>query len=414
MNGSSRNAASGATTGASIPNGRTILLIAALVWFGTAADSRAESKVELGGIVNVVGQNDDGLLYLNTVNTNDSNFDRLRARLFIEGGPDRTKVFLQFLMSDSSRDPVRFFGGYIMHRAIDSKEVYLQAGKIPSQIGIWAPKTYADKNSLVSVPLAYFYKSTMASRQMPVDLDQLLSKRGQGQTGVAYTDSTGAIRGIPYSTSPIVYDNCWDYGFFLKAASHKLEFAVGSTLGAPGVAVAGKNSNDRVSLQGRIGYAFTPAFKVYLSGGRGAYLSRDVAPYLPAGKSYNDYAKTTLAASAEISFARSLLFGEVFYNHFETPLRADGLANWSYYLQARQTLFPGWYVAGRFEEIRYQRVDGPDGSVPWDDDVRRIEAGFGYHWSRDVLVKLVGQVTDAGRGFSSDTFFPALQVSLVF
>ena len=66
-----------------------------------------------------------------------------------------------------------------------------------------------------------------------------------------------------------------------------------------------------------------------------------------------------------------------------------------------------------FEEV--QGTTGP--ARPWDDDVRRIEAGVGYRFARKVIGKLVYQATTldpgpAGESRTSDLV--AAQMSLGF
>jgi hypothetical protein len=103
-------------------------------------------------------------------------------------------VYLQFLVSPESYNAYRFYGGYLMHRVFEQRNVFLEAGLIPVHDGIWASQTYSNKNPLVGLPMTYYWKSTLASTMMPVDLDQMLVARGEGQTRVTYSDSNG-VRG---------------------------------------------------------------------------------------------------------------------------------------------------------------------------------------------------------------------------
>jgi len=386
--------------------------IIAIMLVATVNDLRADGTTAIRGLVDFVGQGQDDLRFLNTVNTADSNFDPLRARLFIDGARDNTQVHIQFLLSQMSRSQTRLFGAYLLHRIFDDREIYAEVGLVPGHVGIWAANTYSDKNPLISVPLAYFWKSNLHSRQMPTDIDQMLAARGQGQTGIAYADSNG-LRGTPYGTATVLYDNCWNYGAFSLGAVGNFEFAAGITYGTPGVPVASTDTNDNFALNGKVGYVVAPGWKAWVSGSTGAYLADDVIAYLPEGKTPNDYRQTLLGVSSDWKWQNLHAMGEVFFNHFDTPLRDDGLSSRSFYVQGAYTLYTGWELAARYDEIRYERIAGSGEEISWDRDVARIETGVVYRISRDLRLKAVVQATDIGTGYG-DNVIPAGQLTFSF
>lgn len=379
-----------------------------------AADARAQGNIRVSGIAEIVAQSDDSRLYLNRNNLGDSNFDPLRARLFIEGGTDRTQIYLQTLFSQESAAPFRLYGAYLLHRVFESADIYLEAGLVPVHDGIWAPETYSDQNPLIAVPMAYYWKSDLHSRQLPVDIDQLVSARGQGQHGFVYADSTGQVRGKPFHSAPIVYDACWNYGAFTLGSFRRLEWALGVTVGSPSDPVSSTDTNENLSLHGRLGYAITPGLKVYASAAHGAYLSEDVAPYLPADKSVNDYKQTVLVGSASWNWGYFSFMGEAFFNHYTTPIRSDGLSNIALWGQVVWKFRPGWYMAARYDGLHFEEVETSAGPQTWDNNVRRIEAGVGYHISRELLAKAVLQHTDEGNGWANDNLIKAFQLSFSF
>lgn len=384
-----------------------------LALVGFAVEAWADGTIQVRGLVDLVGTNLGDERYLNTVNTNDSNFDALRSRLFVEGQRSHTSVYLQFLISPESVNQFRFFGGYLMHRLFDNRNVFLEAGLIPLQDGIWASHTYSNRNPLVGIPMAQYWKSTMSATMMPSSLDDLLAKRGQGQTGFVYEDSSG-VRGTPHPGAPIVYDNCWNYGAYGLGTLGHVEFALGVTVGAPAASVQGSDTNDNLAVHAKVGYAFTPGLKLWVSGARGAYLDRVVAPYLPAGKTVNDYYQNLLMVSGEWEWQHLHVMGEAYFNHFDTPVRRDGLDNTAYWLQGVYTPLPGWDVALRYDLLGFATVtDGSGRSVTWDENYTRWEGGVGYHASRDLLLKGVLQAT---RGADDDGWdlIPAVQVSFTF
>lgn len=384
----------------------------ALALIGVAVDSLAQSTIQVRGLVDIVGTSQTSDRYLNTVNTGDSNFDALRSRIFIEGARGQTSVYLQFLVSPESYETFRFFGGYLMQRVFEDRNVFLEAGLIPLHDGIWASHTYSNKNPMVGIPLAQYWKSALSAHMMPVDLDQLLSKRGQGQDGgFVYADSSG-VRGRPYASAPIVYDNCWNYGAFSLGTIGRFEYAAGVTLGAPAASVSGEDTNENLTWHAKVGYAFMPGLKLWLSGARGAYLSRDVQPYLPAGKTVNDYYQNLLVASGEWQWSRLTMMGEVYFNKFDTPVREAGLRNESFYVQAVYSVVAGVDAVARYDRLTFEEVASSTGQImSWDENIQRWEGGLDYHVTRDLQVKGIVQAT---QGDADWELVPAVQASFSF
>jgi hypothetical protein len=250
-----------------------------------------------------------------------SNFDVLRSRLFLEGGTERTRAYVQALFTDAGFAPFLLYGAYVQHRIFEDRELYLEAGKIPVHMGTWAPRTYSNRNPLVGIPLAYYYRSTLPFKMMPLDLDDLLSRRGHGQQGTRYTNPDGSPRGASWGMTPLLYDNCWDYGAYFLGSSHRFDGALGVTFGPPGAPAMGPETNGSVALNAKVGWAPTPGLALHVSFARGAYLTYEVAPYLPAGRTVEDYAQTLWVGSVDWGYGHAAIVGEVFASHFETRTR---------------------------------------------------------------------------------------------
>jgi len=395
--------------------GRRIALaaIGVLIVLAVAVNAMAEGAVQVRGLIDIVGSDDREYREFNTYNTHDSNFDGLRARLFVEGNRGATSVYLQFLVSPESYNEYRFYGGYVMQKLFSDRNVFLEAGLIPVLDGVWASHTYSNKNPLIGIPMSQYWSTSLSAHSVPVDLDQLLSMRGQALYGVAYRDSTGAVRGKSYAGSPVLYDNCWNYGAYTLGTLGRVEFAAGVTLGTASASVQGSDTNENLAVHGKVGYAFTPGLRMWLSATRGAYFDRVVEPYLPAGKSANDYFQNLVGVSADWKVWQLWLMGEYWWNHWDTPVRANGLDNQAYYLQAVYAFLPGWDAAVRYDAMRFNKVANSAGvDVTWDAPVDRWEGGINYHVSRELVIKGVAQFTRI-----DDTdweLIPAVQASFAF
>lgn len=151
---------------------------------------------------------------------------------------------------------------------------------------------------------------------------------------------------------------------------------------------------------------------LHAAAARGPYLSSDVDPYVPLGATADDYAQTLWIASLEWDDGHLELKSEGFLNHCETPLRRDGLGSYSYYTTLKYKFLPGWFGALRYDTLLFEEIEVDGKSVPWDDNVQRVEFGLGYHMTHELLVKTVGQISDAGSGWRN--LLPAMQFSYRF
>ena len=104
--------------------------------------------------------------------------------------------------------------------------------------------------------------------------------------------------------------------------------------------------------------------------------------------------------------------GEYFYNHYDTPIRADGLSNQSFYVQSVYSVAPGWDLCLRYDQLRFAKVEDSAGNnMTWDENVTRVETGIDYHVSRDLVLKGVAQMTRYEGDWS---LIPAIQASFGF
>lgn len=350
------------------------------------------AEVNLRVLADVVVSGDDGLEGLNRMRTQDSYSDFLHTRVFLDAGTERTAVFAQLVLSDTAVEQVRIFGAYIQHQIFEAQELYVQAGKIPNPMGTWGPRTYADHNPLVGLPLGYFWQSGLPVTSVPATIDDLVANADQATT-------YGAM---------MLYDNCWNDGIALVGTRDWLSGELAVTRGAPGNPVSGHAKNDALAVQARVGLAPIPEVEVDLSYGRGAYLNSTASADLGPGQSVNEYMQDIFVGSLHLSRGYFDFHGELFLNHYQTPLRDAGLGSWSTTGQLEWAFAAGWYAAVRYDLLRFEEVETTAGKMAWDTDIDRIEGGVGYHFSRNFMVKAVVQASDFGDGYD-DALLPMLQ-----
>ncbi len=358
------------------------LVLAAMTTLSAAPAARAaEVDARVRGQLDLAAAPSNTAVDLNLLNAGGSPFDPWRFRLFVEGKPaEHFEVFTQVHASEATG--LLVYGAYATWTPDLERDLHVQAGKIPWPIGTYGPRSYADKNFLVGAPLFASYHTTFPWADPAPDADALLAQAGE-RTG-----------------RPIVYDFCWDFGAVVLGSAKPLEFSLGVVHGTPSGAVAGRDNNDDKSLLGRVGVMPTPGTRFGISGSAGSYLPDAFDPALPAGTSAERYDQVLVMADAEWTYDRFELRGEGMVNRWETPTLGN-LTVRGGYVEGRWAFPAGWYLAGRYDVLRFDEIQGSSGPPrPWDDDVTRIEAGVGYRVDRHVVAKAVYQVTtrDSGAG----------------
>lgn len=360
-----------------------VLALTALPLAKPACATEPASALRVHGLLDLGWHSDDRAIDANQFMPGDTPFSPYRLRLYFDGqASPQVEVFVQALLTEVGA--ARVDGAYAMITPWQDQDLHLLAGKIAWPVGTWAPRTYSDKNPLISVPLLYQYHTSLRWDAIPGSIDDLLASAGSGANGPDYGGGAGA------PGMPIVDDFGWDVGLVVQGSVRPLEFALGATQSAPGWASPGEDANGGCTALGRLGFAPVPGLRVGVSGARGAYLPKFFKPYLPAGKSERDYAQQLVMADLEVQRGALEFRVEGAHNDWQTPYTGT-LDVQSGYAEARWTFTAGWWLASRAETERFGKVTGSAGTFTWDDDVDRFENGVGYRVARNVIAKAVWQ-----------------------
>lgn len=374
-----------------------------------AAHALEPSDVRWGGLLDVAAAGHGGGYDLNRLNRGNTAFDAYRLRLFLETRPQPALQVHAQVFCDDVTGPI-VFGAYLDFAPAPERDFHLLAGKIPSPLGTYAPRTYSDEKPLVGTPMIHQYHSTLRPDLPPPDADALLAVAGTGNGAVAYAPGAPGFHGMP-----ILYDHCWDFGALLVGSARPVEFAAGLTYGTPSAPQTVRDGNRGQTWMGRVGLQLGPALRLGVSGARGPYLPSPPGAPLPAGRSPEDYAQRLLMADAALSFGRLDLIAEAARNRWETPTVGDlDVDGW--YVEGKLGVGASAYVATRWDALRFSEITpSSGGALPWDADVDRWESGVGYRLAQDALVKVVYQhhVLQPPAGRRTEDL-AALQLSLRF
>ena len=313
----------------------------------------------------------------------DNALDSYRLRLFVESAvSDRLDVFTEALYNEDVG--VVPFGAYALFHPSPGRDMHVMAGLIPWPIGTWAPRANSNKNPLIGFPLQYQYHTTLSSFQLVPSRDALIADAGDGEDGTSYAFGSQGM--------PIVYDQWWDFGAVFLGSARPVEYSVGFVNGAPSWPSPGRDNTPGKSFLGRVGLAPTPGIRFGVSGSYGPYLIEDaVKSSLPPGKDAADFNQVLGMADFEWSGGHAELRAEGYANRWQTPTVGD-LRVRGGYGELKYTLPAGFYVAGRYDIMRFGDVKDSTGTDrSWDADVDRLEVGVGYRMMKGVTAKVVYQ-----------------------
>lgn len=390
------------------PRRRLVPVLSMILALCVAAPSGAEEapRLRLRGLLDLALHNQNHAVDLARFDAESSPIESQRLRLFLEGSATpNVNVFTQVVISQNT---FWLDGAYALVTPWRERDLHLMAGKIPWPVGTWAPRTYSNKNPLVTSPLMYQHHTSLRWDDTPSSTAGLLAAAGQGWNGADYGGGAGA------PGMPIVDDYGWDFGLVALGSVAPFEFSLGLTNSAPGWASPGEDVNDGQAVLGRVGVVPTAGLRVGVSGARGAYLGDWVRWAMPPGRTEADYPQTLGMLDVALERGHVELRGEAFVNAWETPhvgtLRVRGG-----YAEGRYGFDNGAWLAARAEALRFAEVTVGARTCPWDDPVDRVEAGAGYRLARGAALKGAWQRTrlQQADGVQSFDLFLA-QLSLEF
>ncbi|MEO5989300.1 MAG: hypothetical protein ABIU54_11900 [Candidatus Eisenbacteria bacterium] len=342
----------------------------------------AEVSLQARGLLDLCFATGQQVHGRNLTTFGDSNFEPYCLRLFLDASvADGLDVYVQTLLAEGYGG-VRADGAYAMWSPWKSRDLHLEAGKIPWPIGTWAARKYSDKNPLVGEPLMYQHHASLPWNLVPADVNELVSFAGMGQASIEGGDWVGM---------PVVDDRWWDAGIVALGSARRFEFAAGVTQGAPGWPEPGTEDTPGQSVLGRVGIVPTPAVRLGLSGSYGPWLPEFFEYALRPGSRLADFHEMLAMADVELQRGRVELRGEAFTKSWDT-ITTGTLRLHGGYLETRIGVGALTWIAGRAEMMRFSEVTPTTGpSRPWDDPLDRYEIGAGVRATREVHLKLSAQ-----------------------
>lgn len=371
---------------------RAISSFAIAAFLGTSAPAHAQMVV--GGLMDMVLRNADASDYSNTTFRRFSNFNTMHVRVFFDAQPsERVSAFSQILVDGGT---FQLYSAYFRIREVFGPSVHIEAGIIPTPVGAWSERAYANKNPLIGVPLVHNYHTSFvpSSSAHPRTVDDLLATR-----------DTRSHRGLP-----IIYDACWNTGLQVFGTLGRLDYSVGMVTGSMTKPTTDQAKN-QPQMTTRLVYSFAPGVVVGGSAWLGPYLYDGMfSDALPAGAAFSDYSNGGAGYQLYLAHRQFELHSEGFYAYWEHPWLPTMKAV-SGYVEGKYKMAAQWYVAGRLGMIEPGKLtDGSGAAQPWDYPLRRYEFGLGYRANRVTTIKMVAEINRVDASPSLNHTLYALQM----
>jgi hypothetical protein len=354
----------------------------------------ATAQLKIAGLFSMVARNQDASIESNKTNLGITPYDAVYGRLFMDAKvSDRLSAFVQWFAH--SYDGAFFYGAYV--RYDHTPNLHLEAGLIPTPVGLWGQRTYADKNPLISVPAIYQYKTSLDPwGELQISNASILEKRGQ------------------HGLAPVLYDFCWNTGVHAYASHGQFDFGLALLNGSLGVP-----QRDVVYSRpgGALHLNWVPSPYVTVGGwvSDAPWISPHFESQLPAGKVVEDYSQLTSGALLQTSAGHAELHAEIIFNRYEHPFLGD-LENIGGYADIKYSFATRWWGAVRLDALSFSELQEPDGNgEKWDYPLTRIELGLGRRLSERAMLKGVAQVirySDAPSELDGEVFALQLTVEL--
>jgi hypothetical protein len=404
---------------------RAVVLLLALAWpvaaraqeWPSGTLSAFDGRVTFGGEISVtIGPEDRGYF-----NYTDYDLSALRLARADFVTAVRANPHLSFLLELRAEGDVSAghwtaspYAAYVRVRPWASRDIDIDAGRIPTAFGAFLDRSYGAANPLIGYPLSYQYLTSLREDSLPRNADQLLAARGRGWF-IAYP--VGDVE--PSTGMPVVSGFQYDTGVRVTiggddARAQVLGSLTTGTLAYPRLA----DDNGSPQAAGRVVLRPAVGLALGVSGARGAYIPDHVRTVLPGDLGSRQYSQRAFGADAEYSRDHWLVRSELIVSTWEMPAlewpELDTLTTRSFLAEGRYTILPQLYAAARYDRLWFSTIAGSTRRDTWDANVSRVEVGIGYRVARPLTIKTsVQHATRDGGRVRKDTL-GAMQVVLWF
>jgi hypothetical protein len=226
-------------------------------------------------------------------------------------------------------------------RYAPSAKFVVDAGRLTPIIGTFTSRRFSNRNPLIGIPDGY-------SLEYPLGFEVSGEAR--------YFDYRAGMVSLPA-----------DHRNYVPRTTERLRPAIGGGI-TPFVGA-------------RVGASFT----------MGPYLNNSFSPTQLGGGKWTDFDQRVLALDASFSRGYLEMHAEYAQGRYEVPTRAKAVTGTTYYGEAKYTLTPRFFVAGRAERNHYPFIRPSTTGANWIANLTDFvdgEVGGGYRVTATSILKL--------------------------
>jgi hypothetical protein len=282
----------------------------------------------------------------------------------------------------ASADALQAFVGYAARAGEAS--IVVKAGQLSSAFGLF-PLEYDDsKTAFVNSPAPYILNLPLRPDQLPCGVRDLIFQPYAGEVdfhcGGSSSDSYGLVPVTIYGLPAIETDLAW------RHFDARLQITNSSPANPLGFASGARFAQWTAGA----GYTLRGGLHAGISGFRGPYLDRSVAPLLPPGTGLRSFPASGIGLDAQWSRGRWSTQGEWQHFRFELLGFAVSPSENAGYAQVKRILSPRAFLAVRATAQHFGRIHDGAGFVADRYQAPRYldEFTLGYRLNRQQLLKI--------------------------
>jgi hypothetical protein len=277
----------------------------------------------------------------------------------------------------------------------------LQAGKFATVIGNWIPRHLSWENPFINAPLPYENVTLLEDRSAPY-----------------YGYLTGQFRDPKYNYIPVIWGPVYASGVSIAGRIDHFDYAAevknASLSSRPESWNATEIGFDNPTVSARIGFRPNQMWNFGFSASDGAYFRPEAMRTLPYGSDIGDYHERVLGQDISFAWHHLQLWAEFYEARFEVPGVGDA-DTFVYYFEAKYKFTPQFFGAVRWNQQFFADVpDGYGGSIPWGDDIWRVDIAVGYRFTPHTQLKLQYSFQQETTGPRDDNHMLAAQFTVRF
>lgn len=266
----------------------------------------------------------------------------------------------------------------IRYKPFEDSRIHFQFGKFATVFGNWVRRHSSWDNPFINAPVPYENVTIVTDQIAPRNTEEFLNRRSVADQKAKWLP---VIWGPSYATG-------WSAFGALEKLDYAFELKNASVSSRPAFWRASQLRWETPTVSGRLGYRPNAAWDLGSSFSLGGYLHPKAGSNLRPDKEIGDYLQVTLGPDFSYAWRHWQFWAEVFWSRFEVPNVGDADTG-MYYLEAKYKLTPRFFLAARWNQQFFSKIDdGRGGRKRWDRDLFRIDAALGCRLSRHLQAKL--------------------------